>query len=91
MTNTEKLNKLFEILNEAKAYRRSIGKLEFDLQCCAPSDGMEQAGEDMAILGKKYFELTHSDEYAKLLGELYENPQGLTPVQKRAVECLFDR
>lgn len=90
MTNTEKLEKLFEILNEAKAYRRAIGKLEFDLQCCAPADGMDKAGEDMAILGKKYFELTHSDEYSSLLSELKESSEGLTPVQERAIECLFD-
>lgn len=90
MTNTEKLAKLFEILNEAKAYRRSIGKLEFDIQCCAPADGMEQAGDDMAVLGKKLFELTHSEEYAKLLTELNENGEGLSDVQKRAVKCLFD-
>lgn len=90
MNNTEKLNRLFEILNEAKAYRRSIGKLEFDMQCCAPNDGMEQAGDDMAVLGKKLFELTHSEEYAKLLSELYENSDGLTDIQKRAIECLFD-
>lgn len=91
MSNQEKLTKLFDILSEVKAYRRSIGKLDFDLQCCAPPDGMEQAGEDMAILGKKLFELTHSQEYSKLITELYENSEGLTPVQKRAVECLFDK
>lgn len=91
MTNAERLQKLFEILDEAKAYRRSIGKLEFDLQCCAPKNGMEQAGDDMAVLGKKLFELTHSEEYSRLISELYENSEGLTPVQKRAVQCLYDR
>lgn len=90
MTNNKRLERLFEILDEADAYRRSIGKLEFDMQCCAPSDGMELAGNDMAVLGKKLFELTHSEEYSKLLSELSSNSEGLTDVQKRAVKCLFD-
>ena len=45
MTNQEKWKRLSAILDEAEAYGRAIGKLNFDMECCAPEEGMEQAGE----------------------------------------------
>ena len=51
MTNTEKTERLYALLDEIEAYGRTLGKLNFDMQCCAPEDGMEQAGKDMAIVG----------------------------------------
>lgn len=89
MTNTEKLTQLFGILEEYEAYARAIGKMEFDMQCCAPEEGMAQAGEDMAVLGKHLHELTHSDAYTRLVCELHENSDGLTPVQQRLVARLY--
>ena len=59
------------------------------MSCCAPEEGLELAGEDMALLGKQYFKLTHSKGYEKLLRELHEDGEGLTPVQKKAVEHLY--
>ena len=71
MTNQEKWKRLSAILDEAEAYGRAIGKLNFDMECCAPEEGMEQAGDDMALLGKHIHALTHSPEYAALVGELH--------------------
>ena len=49
MTNQQKFSRLRKILDDASVYGRSIGKLNFDMQCCAPEEGMEQAGEDIAV------------------------------------------
>ncbi len=89
MTNTEKLAKFFAILEEYEVYTRAIGKLEFDMQCCAPQEGMAQAGEDMAVLGKRLHALTHSEDYIRLVCELQENHEGLTPVQQRLIARLY--
>ena len=44
MTNQQKFDRLRKLLDEASVYARAVGKLDFDMQCCAPKDGMEQAG-----------------------------------------------
>ena len=36
MTNRQKLKKLFARLDEIQAYGRAIGKMSFDMECCAP-------------------------------------------------------
>ena len=90
MTNTERLEKLFQHLDEIEAYARVIGKVSFDMECCAPPEGMEKAGEDMAILGKQIYAMTHDPEYVQLLCDLHDDGEGLTPVQKKAVEHLYD-
>ena len=90
MTNQQKLKQLFKLLEEIDAYSRSLGKLQFDMECCAPEEGMAQAGEDMAILGKQFHKLTHSQTYQRLVSELHEDSEGLTPVQKKTVEHLYD-
>ena len=84
MTDKQKFAKLKKILDEVAVYGRSVGKLYFDQSCCAPTDGLEQAGEDIAILGKQIFKLTHSKTYIQLVTELHESSEGLTPVQKKA-------
>ncbi len=73
MTDRETCRLLFEKLDEIEAYRRCIGKVQFDMECCAPQEGLERAGEDMAILGKRVFALTHDPEYVGLLTALHEN------------------
>ena len=90
MNNQEKLKQLFEKLDEIDAYNRCLGKMQFDMECCAPEDGMEQAGEDMAIIGKRVYVLTHDEAYCKLICELHENYEGLTLVQQKAVEHLYE-
>ena len=90
MTNQQKLKKLFAILDEISAYGRSIGKLSFDMECCAPEEGIQPAGEDMAVLGKQIHKLTHSRNYEKLIEELHADSEGLTAVQKKTVEHLYD-
>ncbi len=90
MTNTEKLQQLYKILDERDAYARTLGKLNFDMQCCAPKNGMAQAGADMALLGQHLHELTHSDEYTSLVLSLREDSEGLTFVQKKLIERLYD-
>ena len=77
------------ILNEVRSYHHAMGKMEFDMQCCAPPEGMEPAGEDMAVLGKHVHELTHSDKYVELLTSLHEDPTGLNDIQKRAIDVMW--
>ena len=88
MTNQEKIAKLFEMLEKAEVYGRAIGKLSFDMECTAPKEGMEQAGNDMATLAKVPFEITHSEEYIRLITELKEDGEGLSELQKRLIELL---
>ena len=59
-------------------------------RCCAPKDGMEQAGADMAVLSDRHFRLTHTKRYAQLVTELHADSEGLTPVQKKVVEHLYE-
>lgn len=90
MTNQEKIKRLFELLDEIDAYRRCLGKVQFDMECCAPEDGLEQASEDMALVGKRVHELTHSEEYARLVCELNKNAEGLSFVQQKTIEHLYE-
>jgi carboxypeptidase Taq len=90
VNNVEKLSRLQTLLEEMNAYMRSIGKLSFDMSCCAPEEGLEKAGEDMAVLGKQLFALMHAPEYEQLVTELYADSEGLTPVQTKMVEHLYD-
>ncbi len=90
MTNQQKLRKLFAILDEIRSYGNAIGKMSFDMECCAPEEGIEPAGVDMAVLGKHIHKLTHSKRFEKLVQELHADSEGLTPVQKKAVEHLYD-
>lgn len=85
-----RLKKLFSILSEVEAYGRAMGKMEFDMECCAPPEGMAQAGEDMALLGKRVHALTHSKNYVNLINSLHDDPGELTDVQKKLVEHLYD-
>ena len=91
MTNQQKWKKLAGLLKEIEVYYRCLGKLQFDMECCAPKEGVTPAGDDMTILGKRLHKLTHAKTYQKLIVELYEDSEGLTPVQKKAVEHLYDR
>ena len=88
MTNEERIKALFARLDEIEAYARCIGKVNFDMECCAPEDGIAQAGDDMAVLGRRIFELSHNDTFVKLLTELHENGEGLTDLQRKAVEYI---
>ena len=90
MTNEQKWKKLSTLLDEIEVYSRCLGKLQFDMECCAPEEGIAQAGADMAILGKRLHKLTHAKGYQKLVTELHADGEGLTDVQKKAVEHLFD-
>ena len=91
MMNRQRFSRLHKILDEAAVYARTIGKLSFDMSCCAPEEGMEQAGQDMAEIGRQYYKLLHSKTYERLLTELHADSEGLTPVQKKVVEQLWDQ
>ena len=90
MTNQEKWQELSGLLDEIEAYARCLGKLRFDMECTAPIDGLERAGDDMSILGKRFFELSHAPRYQQLVCELHADGEGLTAVQKKAVGHLYD-
>ncbi len=89
MNNQEKLQKLQSLLEEQQAYQRSLGKLNFDLECCAPEEGMEQASLDMAILGKQLYALQHAPEYETLLKELHDDSEGLGALDQKLIEYLY--
>ena len=90
MTNQQKWKQLSKRLDEIEAYGRCLGKVNFDMECCAPEEGIERAGEDMALVGKRLYALTHAKAFEKLVCELHADSEGLTPVQKKAVEHLYD-
>ena len=90
MTNQQKWKELSKRLDEIEAYGRCLGKVSFDMECCAPEEGLERAGEDMALVGKRLFTLTHAKGFEKLVCELHADSEGLTSVQKKAVERLYD-
>jgi len=91
MTNQQKIKSLYAILAEVEAYGRCLGKVSFDMSCTCPEEGMARAGEDMALVGKHIFQLTHSKRYQKLVCELHENSDGLTELQKKCVDALYKR
>lgn len=84
------IQQLFDALEEIEAYGRVIGKVSFDMQCCAPPEGLEQAGRDMAIVGKRLYELMHNEAYEKLIVDLYDQRDTLSVPQKALVERLYD-
>ena len=90
MTNRAKLKQLFQILDQAEAFIRTAGKLQFDQQCCAPEEGMERAGEDIALVENMVHKLTHSKKYARLLTELHDDPDGLTDLERHAVDRRYE-
>lgn len=90
MTNQQKWKRLSALLEEITAYANCISKMNFDMACCAPEEGIAPAGRDMAIVGKQLHKLTHSPRYQKLVCQLHEDGEGLTPVQKKTVEHLYD-
>ncbi len=90
MTNQQKWKELSRRLDEIEAYGRCLGKVGFDMECCAPEEGMDRAGEDMALLGKRLHAMTHAKRYTSLLEELHADSEGLTAVQKKSVEHLYD-
>ncbi|MCF0143007.1 MAG: carboxypeptidase M32 [Parasporobacterium sp.] len=89
MTNKEKIARLKELIAEIKIYSHVIGKISFDMSCCAPKDGMAQAGDEMSELGKTPFRISHSDEYVTLLKELHADSSGLDPYETRMIHNLM--
>ena len=90
MTNQEKWEKLSARLDEIAVYQRTLGKLQYDMECCAPEEGIAPAGEDMSVLGRQLYKLTHAKAYTQLLCQLHQDSEGLSPVQKKAVELLYE-
>ena len=90
MTNQQKWKKFAALREEIEAYYRCLGKVQFDMECCAPEEGMVQAGEDMAILSKQVYKMTHGKAYEKLLCELHADSEGLNLRQKKAVAYFYE-
>lgn len=90
MDNIKKLKQLDALLEELEVYYRCEGKLSFDMECCAPEEGIEKAGEDMAVIGKQIHKLEHSKKFQTLVCELHEDSEGLTGTQKKLVEHLYN-
>ncbi len=90
MTNREKIKKFFALLDEVEAYERCLGKVYFDMECVAPEEALDGIGEDAALLGKRIFAMRHAKKYLDLLGQLHADPSDLSPVERRAVEKLWE-
>ena len=45
MDHSQQMHKLYQKLEQIEVYQRTLGKLQFDLECCAPPMGMAQAGQ----------------------------------------------
>ena len=86
----EDLKRFFELLDEIGVYRRAAGKINFDMSCLAPKEAMEEISADIAVIGAHLYKLSHSEEYTSLLCSLHENTDGLTEVQKKAIEHLYE-
>lgn len=86
----EDLKRFFELLDEIAVYRRALGKINFDMNCLAPKEAMDEISSDIAVLGKHLYKLSHSEEYISLLTALHADQSGLTKVQKKAVEHLYE-
>ena len=89
MENQQKWNQLDRILTEYTAYAHAINKMNFDMLCCAPEEGRAPAGDDMAVIGKHLYRLTHSKKYSQLLCDLHNHNEGLSPVQQKTIEHLY--
>ena len=90
MTNPEKIKRLYEILEKVETYSRVIGKMNFDMECCAPEEGLEQAGLDMAMLETQVHDWTHNEEYFALITGLNADREGLSPLENRLIDLLYD-
>ena len=44
----------------------------------------------MAVIGQRLHKMTHSKTFQKLVVELHDDSEGLTPVQKKAIEYLYE-
>ena len=88
MTNQQKWKALSRILDQRDVYYRTLGKLSFDQSCCAPEEGLEQAGEDMAIISQQCYKITHSKRYERLITELHEDASGLGHTEQKLISRL---
>ena len=88
MTNQEKWTELKMLLEEIRAYERCVRRVDFDMRCCAPQEGVEQAGKEATVLYARIHQLTHAPRYQELIRELHADSDGLTQVQRRAIELL---
>ena len=86
----EDLKRFFELLDEIAVYKRCIGKINFDMSCLAPKEAMDEISSDIAVLGQHLYKLSHSDEYTKLLLSIHNDTTGLSPIQKKAIEHLYN-
>ena len=90
MTNQQKWKALSRILDQRDVYYRTLGKLSFDQSCCAPEEGLEQAGEDMAIISQQCYKITHSKRYERLITELHEDASGLGHTEQKLISRLWE-
>lgn len=90
MSNSEKIAKLYKLLEEIEVYTRCLGRLGFDMQCCVPEEGLAQAGSDNAVLSQALYKLEHAAEFQNLLCELHEDSTGLTDIQKIMIERRYE-
>jgi Zn-dependent M32 family carboxypeptidase len=91
MDHSQQMNKLYQKLEQIEVYQRTLGKLQFDLECCAPPMGMAQAGADMAVVGQQLFALEHEKELEELICRLHQDSAQLAPVEQKLVEHLYDQ
>jgi len=91
MTLEETKSRLFALLDEQECYNRVIEKLNFDLLCSTPEDGMDQAANDMAVLGQRLYDLKHNETFLTLARDFYAKQCVLPPLEQKLAEHLHDK
>ncbi len=79
-------NELSKQMKEIKLLSYSQGMLYWDIRTYMPSEGIEQRGEALAILGRIIHEKNTSKKIGELISQCNKSDSGLGQIQKRNVE-----
>lgn len=85
-----KLNRLYTLLEECECRQHIMKILNYDMETACPKGGMNDLATDLTFLSEKNFKITNSDEYKKLIDELYDSMEELDVWDKRLVVLLHD-
>ena len=88
--NRRKINYINKTIEKAQLYYRVLGKVNFDMQCVAPKNGLRQASEDVTKLSSIPFKLMHSKKFMDTVNELFANKEGLNEYEIKLVDNLYE-
>ncbi len=84
--NANYYNMLSEQMKEIKLLSNSQAILFWDIRTYMPSDGIEQRGQQLAILGRITHEKATNQKIGELISQCNKSDSGLDEIQKRNVE-----